>query len=130
MDLCARRIAPGLAGSLVFGLILGAACLAKAAMLPLGLLFLAASLFAVGSVRKAAVHLAVASAVWAVVFGVFVGAMMPKSGRAHARRRFAVKLHLGGQRRPQPRLGGRRSAPGDRRPPAAAAALRAAGLRV
>ena len=77
----ARRVSPGLVGSLLFGLLLGAACLAKAAMLPLGLLFLGSSLLAVGSVRKAAVHLAAASAVWAVVFGVFVGAMSAKAGR-------------------------------------------------
>ena len=77
----ARRVAPGLAGSAVFGLILGVGCLAKAALLPLGCLFLLASLIAAGSVRKAAPHLAAAGAVLAVLLGGWVGAMYWKSGR-------------------------------------------------
>ena len=77
----ARRVRPGLLGSVVFGLILGIGCLAKAALLPLGLLFLFTSLIAVGSVRKAAVHGAIAAVVLAVVLGGWVGAMYEKSGR-------------------------------------------------
>jgi hypothetical protein len=76
-----RRRRPSLAASAVFGLVLGVGCLAKAALLPLGLLFLFVSLLAVGSVRKAAVHLGVSVLFLSVVLGGWMGAMYAKSGR-------------------------------------------------
>ncbi len=77
----ARRVRPGVLSSLVFGLILGVGCLAKAALLPLGLLFLLVSLFSAGSVRAAAARAVVAAAVMVVIVGGWVGAMYEKSGR-------------------------------------------------
>ena len=69
------------ARSLTFGLLLGLGCLAKAVLLPVGLVFLAASAFRTGSFRKAAVHVAAAAAVLLIVFGGFVAAMSAKAGR-------------------------------------------------
>ncbi len=69
------------ARSLTFGLLLGLGCLAKAVLLPVGLVFLAASAFRTGSFRKAAVHVAAAAAVLLIVFGSFVAAMSARAGR-------------------------------------------------
>ena len=84
--LAAETIRIGRAGttpvrSLTFGLLLGLGCLAKAVLLPVGLVFLAASAFRTGSFRKAAVHVTAAAAVLLIVFGSFVAAMSAKAGR-------------------------------------------------
>ncbi len=84
--LAAETMRAGRAGttpvrSLTFGLLLGLGCLAKAVLLPVGLVFLAASAFRTGSFRKAVVHVTAAAAVLLIVFGGFVAAMSAKAGR-------------------------------------------------
>jgi hypothetical protein len=57
--------------SVLLGLVLGAGYLAKSSLLPLGLVFLAASAWAAGSWRRALAHLAAGSAAMALVVTAF-----------------------------------------------------------
>ncbi len=77
----ARRVAPSLFGSAILGLILALGCLAKAVLLPVGVVFVAVYALGLGSIRKAAVHVVAAGIVFLVIFGGFVAAMSARAGR-------------------------------------------------
>jgi hypothetical protein len=74
-----RRLGFGPARSALLGLVLGAAYLAKAALLPLGFFFLVVSAWAVG--RKRLAHVAAAGAAWALVAGGYAMALSLHAGR-------------------------------------------------
>jgi hypothetical protein len=76
-----RRLGVSPARAAMLGLVLGLAYLAKAAMLPIGAVFLAVSCLAAGNRRKLALHLAVCGTVWSGIAGSYIVAMSVKSGR-------------------------------------------------
>jgi len=76
-----RRLGPTAVRSLLFGALLGAGYLAKAVLLPVGLVFLAASLAAAGSLKKAVLHFAWSAVALAAVAGPFLAALSLQAGR-------------------------------------------------
>ena len=133
--LAAETIRVGRAGttparSLIFGLLLGLGCLAKAVLLPVGLIFLAASAFRTGSFRRAAVHVARGRRRPAGRLRRLRRGHVRQGRPRHARRRFPPQLSLDRRWRPRPRLADRRPAPRRLGPPAVAAAVRDPGLRI
>jgi len=65
----------------LLGVVLGVGYLAKAAMFPLAFVFLAASLFAAGNVRRAAARVLVALSCFMLVAGPFIIALSVAKGR-------------------------------------------------
>jgi hypothetical protein len=76
-----RRLGVSPARSAQLGLVLGLAYLAKAALLPIGAIFLAVSCLAAGTMRKLRLHLAVCGTIWLAIVGSYVAAMSTKVGR-------------------------------------------------
>jgi hypothetical protein len=76
-----RRLGISPARSAQLGLVLGLAYLAKAALLPIGVIFLAVSCLAAGTMRKLRLHLAICGTLWLAIVGGYVAAMSSKVGR-------------------------------------------------
>jgi hypothetical protein len=108
-----RRLGPAPRRSLALGLVLGLGYLAKAVLLPLGLVVLLASALAAREWGRARRHLALAAAGFALVAAPFVAALSVAQGRLTTGEtgRLNYAWYVGGVPRPHAPAGGLAHAP-------------------